>query len=117
MIFPNTKTIFLFTFRQYMLDAIAYCGTPSCVSVVKDVTINGEVSGERANAFLMSIAFVAKTTNGMIRDILDIAQQQPSRQVFLTLGTLISRHCAKSPEACVSIHCFFRINPHRGVTM
>lgn len=89
-------------YRQYMLDAIAYCGTPSCVSVVKDVTINGEVSGERANAFLMSIAFVAKTTNGMIRDILDIAQQQPSRQVFLTLGTLISRHCAKSPEACTS---------------
>jgi hypothetical protein len=83
-----------------MLDAIAYCGTPSCISVVKDVTINGEVAGERANMFLQSIALVAKTTNSMIRDILDIAQQKPSRQVFLTLGTMISRHCAKTPADC-----------------
>jgi hypothetical protein len=89
-------------YRQYMLDAIAYCGTPSCVSVVKDVTINGEIAGERANIFLMSIALVAKTTNGMIKDVLDIAMQKPSRQVFLTLGTLINRHCAKSPKSCES---------------
>jgi len=89
-------------YRQYMLDAIAYCGTPSCVSVVKDVTISGEVAGERANMFLQSIALVAKTTNSMIRDILDIAEKRPSRQVFLTLGTLISRHCAKTPDECVA---------------
>ena len=85
-----------------MLDAVAYCGTPSCVSVVKDVTISGEISGERANMFLMSIALVAKTTNSMIKDILEIAKNKPSRQVFLTLGTLISRHCAKFPKKCVS---------------
>jgi hypothetical protein len=85
-------------YRQYMLDAIAYCGSPTCVSVVKDVTMSGEIDGERANVFLQSIALVAQTTNEMIRDILDIAQKKPSRQVFLTLGTLISRHCSKSPQ-------------------
>jgi hypothetical protein len=87
-------------YRQYLLDAIAYCGTPSCIAVVKDVTISGEVAGERANMFLQSIALVAKTTNSMIRDILEIAERKPSRQVYLTLGTLLSRHCAKSPAEC-----------------
>ena len=87
-----------------MLDAIAYCGTPSCISVVKDVTIAGTIAGERANMFLQSIALVGKTTNGMIRDILDIAKSQPSRQVYLTLGTLISRHCAKSPSDCAVVY-------------
>lgn len=82
------------------MDAIAYCGTPSCIAVVKDVTISGEVAGERANMFLQSIALVAKTTNSMIRDILEIAERKPSRQVYLTLGTLLSRHCAKSPAEC-----------------
>merc|ERR1712168_1046447 len=89
-------------FRQYMLDAIAYCGTPTCVSVVKDVTMNGEIQGERANMFLQSISLVAQTTDEMIRDILDIAEKKPSRQVYLTLGTLISRHCTKSPQECDS---------------
>merc|ERR1712142_995660 len=87
-------------YKQYMLDAIAYCGTPTCVSVVKDVTMSGEIGGERANMFLQSIALVAKTTTTMIRDILDIAEKKPSRQVFLTLGTLINRHCSKTPEDC-----------------
>jgi hypothetical protein len=87
-------------YRQYMLDAIAYCGSPTCVSVVKDVTMSGEIEGERANMFLQSIALVAKTDNSMIRDILDIAEKKPTRQVYLTLGTLISRHCAKAPQDC-----------------
>ena len=59
--------------------------------------------GERANMFLQSIALVAKTTATMIRDILDIAEKKPSRQVFLTLGTLINRHCSKTPEDCAPV--------------
>jgi hypothetical protein len=86
---------------------VRYCGSSSCISAVKTATIEGDVSGDRANVFLQSIAFVAQTTDGIIEDVLQLAEHgirtgQPSRQAFLTLGTLISRHCAKSSANCKS---------------
>ena len=96
------------TFRQYTLDAVSYCGSSSCINAVKRATMEGEVSSDRANMFLQSIAFVAQTTDGIIGDVLQLAEHgvqngRPSRQAFLTLGTLISRHCAKSNDNCVSV--------------
>ena len=95
-----------------MLDAISYCGSSSCINAVKTATIDGDVSGDRANVFLQSIAFVAQTTDGIIEDVLQLAEYglrngQPSRQAFLTLGTLISRHCTKSSANCVRVHSMF----------
>jgi len=87
-------------YRQYLLDAIAYCGTSTCVSFVHDVIVDGEIKGERVTMFLQSITLVAETTKDMIRDVLDITKKQPSRQAFLTLGTLLYRHCKKSPTEC-----------------
>ena len=62
--------------------------------------MNGEVSGERLNMLLQSIALVANTTTTMIGNVLDIAREKHLRQAFLTLGTLISRHCGKYPKEC-----------------
>ena len=62
--------------------------------------MSGDVSGERVNMFLQSIALVAKTTTAMIGNVLDIAREKHLRQAFLTLGTLISRHCGKYPQEC-----------------
>jgi len=93
--------------RQYLLDAIAYCGTSTCVSFVSDVIIEGEIQGERVNMFLQSIALVGETTREMIRDVLDIVKRQPSRQAYLTLGTLMFRHCKKSPKDCEFVSIIF----------
>lgn len=87
-------------YRQYLLDAISYCGTPTCVSFVRDVIIKNEVTGERVNMFLQSIALVADTSKDMLRDVLDIAKTKRSRQAFLTLGTVMYRHCKKTPTDC-----------------
>ena len=75
--------------------------------MVHNVIIEGKVSGERMNMFLQSIALVGKTTLKMIGDVLNICKKQPSRQSYLTLGTLMSRHCASNPEECnsVSVSC------------
>ena len=89
------------------MDAIAYCGTSTCVSFVRDVIINGEMQGERVNMFLQSIALVADTSKDMIRDVLEIVKKQPTRQAYLTLGTLMSRHCKKAPKDCDFVSCFF----------
>lgn len=95
--------LYIFYFRQYLLDAVAYCGTSTCISMVHDVILTGQVTGERMNMFLQSIALVGKTTLTMIKDVLAITRKQPSRQAFLTLGTLMSRHCTKSPKDCESV--------------
>ena len=92
--------LFLSFNRQYLLDAIAYCGTSTCVSFVRDVIVDGELQGERVNIFLQSIALVAETSKDMVRDVLEIVKKQPSRQAYLTLGTLMSRHCTKTPKDC-----------------
>jgi len=88
------------TTKQYLLDAITYCGTPTCVGVMRDVIVDGSVSGEKMNMFLQGIALVGKTSKEMISDVLKIAQGQPSRQAMLTLGTLLSRHCAQNEHEC-----------------
>ena len=76
--------------------------------------MNGEIiGGERM--FLQSIALVASTTTTMIGNVLHIAKEKHLRQAFLTLGTLISRHCGKYPKEChqVRINLFsnLQLNP------
>ena len=97
-------------YRQYLLDAIAYCGTSTCVSFVSDVIVDGEMQGERVNMFLQSIALVGETTKEMIRDVLYIVKKQPSRQAYLTLGTLMYRHCKKSPKECEYVSNIFYLD-------
>ena len=87
-------------YRQFLLDAVTYCGTPTCISMIRDVIINGQISGERMNMFLQGIALVGKTDVNMVRDVLMIAKKTPSRQAFLTLGTLIFRQCSKNEQDC-----------------
>ncbi len=86
--------------RQYILDSLTYCGTPTCVSAVHDVIIDGEVTGEYMNMFLQGISLVAKPTKQMIKDVLNIASKKSSRQAFLSLGTLLRRYCGNNPEGC-----------------
>ena len=50
--------------------------------------------------FLQGISLVAKPTKGMIRDVKEIAAKKPSRQAFLTLGTLMYRYCSVYPDQC-----------------
>jgi hypothetical protein len=87
-------------YRQFLLDAVTYCGTPTCISMIRNVIINGQISGERMNMFLQGIALVGKTDVNMVRDVLMIAKQTPSRQAFLTLGTLIHRQCSNNEQDC-----------------
>ncbi len=89
-----------FSHRQYFLDALTYCGTATCVSSVRDIILKDEVTGENMNMFLQGIALVGKPTKGMIRDVKEIAQSKPSRQAFLTLGTLMHRYCSANEEQC-----------------
>merc|ERR1712142_345807 len=85
---------------QYILDAVTYCGSPACISMVKDVIINGQIDGERMNMFLQGIALVGKIDLNMVRDVLTITKKMPSRQAFLTLGTLIHRQCTRNANDC-----------------
>ena len=57
--------------------------------------------------FLQGIALVAKPAKEMIRDMKDIVEQRPSRQAFLTLGTLMHRFCRDNAEQCA----YSKINP------
>ena len=41
-----------------MLDAIAYCGTPTCVSVVKEVTMSGEIGMLLVIVVLVSLFYL-----------------------------------------------------------
>jgi hypothetical protein len=86
--------------KQYLLDAITYCGTPTCVSVMRKVIVDGAVTGEKMNMFLQGIALVGQTSTDMINDVLEIAERQPSRQAMLTLGTLLARHCNQNQHEC-----------------
>lgn len=86
--------------RQYFLDALTYCATPTCVSAVHDIIIQDGVSGESMNMFLQGISLVAKPSKGMIRDMKDIASKKPSRQAYLTLGILMHRYCSANAEQC-----------------
>ena len=83
-----------------MLDALTYCGTPTCVTTVHNVIMSGDVSGEYRNMFLQGISLVAKPTKQMIRDVLNIARNKPSRQAFLALGILIQRYCKINSANC-----------------
>lgn len=87
--------------RQFILDALTYCGTPTCVTTVHDVIISGDVSGEYRNMFLQGISLVAKPTKQMIRDVHNIALNKPSRQAYLALGVLIQRYCKADASNCV----------------
>jgi hypothetical protein len=95
-----TETDLRDIYKQYMLDAVTYCGTPTCIAMIRDVIINGQVSGERMNMFLQGIALVGKTELNMIRDVLLIVKKTPSRQAFLTLGTLLHRQCTRNAQDC-----------------
>lgn len=86
--------------RQYFLDALTYCGTPTCVTTVHNVIISGDVTGEYRNMFLQGISLVAKPTKQMVRDVFNIAKTKPSRQAFLSLGTLINRYCKQENADC-----------------
>ena len=101
-----------FPSRQYLLDAITYCGTPTCVSVMRKVIVDGAVTGEKMNMFLQGIALVGQTSTDMINDVLEIAERQPSRQAMLTLGTLLARHCNQNQHEChvVSIYGFYHFS-------
>jgi len=88
-------------YRRYILDALTYCGTPTCVKTVHDVIIRGDVTGESRNMFLQGISLVAKPTKQMIRDVLSITKKTPSRQAYLALGTLIQRYCRIDAANCV----------------
>ena len=57
--------------------------------------------------FLQGISLVAKPTKQMIRDVLSIAEDKPSRQAFLALGTLIQRYCKIDAANCA----YARNNP------
>nr|XP_012555900.2 uncharacterized protein LOC100199505 [Hydra vulgaris] len=87
-------------YRQYLLDGIAYCGTSTCVTMVHDAIIKEAITGERMNIFLQSIALVATTSRKIIRDLMGIVSKQPTRQGYLTLGTILYRHCKKNIADC-----------------
>ena len=88
------------------MDGIAYCGTSTCVSIVHDAIASGAITGERMNIFLQSIALGAKTTKKIVRDIMGIVSKQPTRQGYLTLGTILNRHCKKNPTDCNEVMIF-----------
>eukprot|EP00794_Sanderia_malayensis_P007911 gene7911-8766_t len=96
----SSQTDLKSVYRQYILDALTYCGTPTCVSAVHDVIIDGEVTGEYMNMFLQGISLVAKPTKQMIRDVLNIASKKSTRQAYLSLGTLMRRYCGVNPDGC-----------------
>ncbi len=54
------------------------------------------------NMFLQGISIVAKPTKQMIKDLLNIARNKPSRQGFLSLGSMIQRYCKLNPEGCAT---------------
>ncbi|XP_065673744.1 uncharacterized protein LOC100199505 isoform X2 [Hydra vulgaris] len=90
-------------YRQYLLDGIAYCGTSTCVTMVHDAIVKEAITGERMNIFLQSIALVATTSRKIIRDLMGIVSKQPTRQGYLTLGTILYRHCKKNIADCDDI--------------
>ena len=96
----NFTSFLCFDHRQFILDALTYCGTPTCVTTVRGVIKRGDVTGEYRNMFLQGISLVAKPTKQMVADVLSITQDKPSRQAYLALGTLIQRYCKVDPANC-----------------
>lgn len=99
-----TDDVAVDVYRQYLLDAIAYCGTTTCFSIVKDQIVSEKIQGDRMTMFLQSIALVTKTDLKIIEDVFEICKKMNTtvRQAYLTLGTLMKRHCSKNEDECKS---------------
>lgn len=85
--------------RFYLFDAMAQCGTPSCMGVLFKIMKEKNLQSE-AFRFMPYLAFIKEPTPEVIRLLTGIYQQTRKPSVLLLLTSLIYRMCQHRNGEC-----------------
>ncbi|NWX19935.1 VIT protein, partial [Aegotheles bennettii] len=80
---------------QPLIDALPSCATESCVVLMKEIIVSGEVEEEKVEHFFWSFSFIPKPTSGMIESLAPLLKSLgASQSCFLGVTALLHRFCS-----------------------
>ncbi|KAJ0061151.1 hypothetical protein NL108_008834, partial [Boleophthalmus pectinirostris] len=72
-------------------QVLAQCGTPECSSVIMELLRSRPTSGPEVDAFVYALGLVSNPSPVLINDMLQMAQQRPSKPVLYALSNVVNR--------------------------
>uniref|UniRef100_A0A3B4BLR2 Vitellogenin domain-containing protein n=1 Tax=Periophthalmus magnuspinnatus TaxID=409849 RepID=A0A3B4BLR2_9GOBI len=72
-------------------QVLAQCGTPECSSAIMELLRARPTSGPEVDAFVYALGLVANPSPVLINDMLQMAQQKPSKPVLYALSNVVNR--------------------------
>uniref|UniRef100_A0A8C0UQY9 Apolipoprotein B n=1 Tax=Cyanistes caeruleus TaxID=156563 RepID=A0A8C0UQY9_CYACU len=95
------------TSSSITVQALAQCGTPECFSAILQILRTGNVNPLVADLVTYTLGLLPSPTPQRIREILNMAQYQPSRASFYGLSHSVTKfYNEKKIEAFVIFLCF-----------
>lgn len=80
--------------RKFVHDALPMIGTSASVSIMSAAVTRGHVSGQEADAWMSSLAFVNQPKLQMIRSVQRLlAMENPSATTLLSSTALVNTFC------------------------
>lgn len=78
-------------FSSITVQALAQCGTPECYSAILQILRTGNVNPLVADLVTYTLGLLPSPTPQRIREILNMAQYQPSRASFYGLSHSVTK--------------------------
>lgn len=77
--------------RVLTYQVLAQCGTPECSSAIMEILRGSPLNGLEADAFVYAMGLVSNPSALLINDMLQMAQQKPSKPIMYALSNIVKR--------------------------